>query len=228
MQSEMQLLKRYDSVLERIQTACLKSGRKTDDVKLLAVTKYALAQDIYTLLTNRKVPFIAESRLQESLIKWGQPPLSALKPIKFFIGQLQSNKIAKILTDFDIICSIDSLKLAQRINTQSEKLAKAATCLLQIKLTQKQTQGGVSMGEAAKLIADIRQQCPAVKLAGIMAIAPQTGDAEQLRPLFKEVKKFFDDNFEQDAYLSLGMSEDFEVAVQEGSNLPRIGSAIFG
>jgi len=223
----MQVLNNYDAVLKRINAACLRAGRNAADVKLLPVTKYARVEDIFTLLSNRDIFAVAESRLQDSLLKWGRPPLNTLKAKKIFIGQLQSNKTRKALENFDFIGSLSSLETAKRLDTQAAELGKAANCLLQIKLTGKQTQGGADMQDAAALIKAARKECPNVNLLGLMAIAPIVDDAEQLRPVFREVKKFFDDNFAPGSFLSLGMSGDFEVAVEEGSNLPRVGGIIF-
>ena len=221
------VLDNYDAVLKRINVACLRAGRSPADIRLLPVTKYARAEDIFTLLTNRDIFAAAESRLQDSLAKWNQPPLNALKVKKIFIGQLQSNKTQKVLENFDVIASLSSLDIAKRLDTQAAKLGKKANCLVQIKLTDRQTQSGADIQNAAALIKAARKDCANINLQGLMAIAPIVEDAEQLRPVFKEVKKFFDDNFAQGAYLSLGMSGDFEVAVEEGSNLPRVGGLIF-
>lgn len=227
MQIAGSVLNNYDSVLQRVKEACLRSGRNFNEVNILAVTKYALEEDIITLLTNRNVYAAAESRLQDSLKKWENPALASCKVKKFFIGHLQSNKTLKVLENFDVICSLDSFKLASRINEQCAKLGKKAQCLAQIKLTDKDTQGGVTLTEARGLIKDIRAACENINLKGIMAIAPVADNPQDLRPLFKEVRNFFDDNFTRNDYLSLGMTEDFEIAVEEGSTLPRIGSAIF-
>ena len=223
----MSVLNNYDAVLKRINAACLRAGRNPADIKLLPVTKYARIEDIFTLLSKRNVFAVAESRLQDSLLKWNQPPLNTIKAKKFFVGQLQSNKTQKVLENFDIIGSLSSLDAAKRLNAQAAKLGKAANCLVQIKLTDRQTQGGADIRSASALIKAMRKECANLNLQGLMAIAPIVDDAEQLRPLFKEVKKFFDDNFAQGAYLSLGMSGDFEVAVEEGGNLPRVGGLIF-
>ncbi|MDR0645775.1 MAG: YggS family pyridoxal phosphate-dependent enzyme [Elusimicrobiota bacterium] len=220
------VLANYDNVLERIKAASLKSGRDFEKINILAVTKYARSQDIATLLTHRNVFAVGESRVQDSLQKWNNAPLNAFKTKKFFIGQLQSNKTLKVLEKFDIICSLDNAKISARLNEQAEKLDKKANCLLQVKLTEKLTQGGADLDEAPALIKVIKEQNPNINLRGVMAIAP-IAPPQELRRLFKKVKNFFDNNFEKSDYLSLGMSEDYEVAVEEGSNLPRIGGAIF-
>ncbi len=219
------IVQKYDKVLQNIERARLKSGGKAEQINILVVTKYAKAEDIASLLGARAVFAVGESRLQDALEKWGKPPLSSFNTKKFFIGRLQSNKVGKALESFDFICSLDSFELARKINARAQK---QIPCLLQIKLTAKDTQGGCAIDQAQGLIEEIKKSCENIKLRGIMAIAPQTRDKEELRKLFREVKKIFDANFTQSDYLSLGMSEDYETAVEEGSNLPRIGSAIFG
>lgn len=227
MQIENRVLENFDAVVKKVERACLKSASKFSDINILTVTKYALVPDILTLLANRKISCVAESRLQDSIKKWSEPQIQDFKVKKFFIGQLQTNKAAKVLEYFDVICSLDSNHLASCINVQAGKLLKCPECLVQVKLTDRETQGGVDLKSAQGLITEVRNRYKNINLKGIMAIAPVADNPEDLRLLFKQVKQLFDDNFNHEDYLSLGMSHDFEVAVEEGSNLPRIGSAIF-
>lgn len=227
MHTERQVLKNFDEVTNRVHQACLLSGRDTNSVKILAVTKYADPKDILTLLAGRRIYAVAESRLQEGLAKWTQPDLARFQVKKFFIGHLQTNKAAKVLQYFDVICSLDSLKLAAVLDASAQKLGKRAQCLIQVKLTQKQAQGGISLQDAQQLIKEVRG-FKNIDLKGIMAIAPQQQDGQDIKNLFGQVKVLFDGNFGPDDYLSLGMSGDLEAAIAAGSNLPRIGSAIFG
>jgi len=139
---------------------------------------------------------------------------------------LQSNKIAKIINFFDFIDSVPDIKTARRIDALA---GKPVNCLAQIKLTERDTQGGASLKDAPALIAEIKA-LKNINPRGLMAIAPQTEDETILRPLFKAVKNIFDKEFggRPGTYLSLGMSGDLETAVEEGSTLPRVGSSIFG
>jgi pyridoxal phosphate enzyme (YggS family) len=221
------VLENYDAVVKRINAACLKAGRSPEEVKLLAVTKYARPRDILTLLSNRDIYAAGESRLQDALEKWRRPPLDVFGVKKFFIGRLQSNKIRKIAENFDVIASLCDAEHAARLEDAAAGLGRKARCLVQLKLTDKETQNGLPLARAEGFIRRIRADFKNISLLGLMAIAPDVTEAPVLRPLFKEVKIFFDLNFERGAYLSLGMSGDFEIAVEEGSNLPRIGGAIF-
>ncbi len=224
----MGLIENYDNALINIKQTLQKTGHNAQKPQILLVTKYANAQDIATLLAARKVQNIGESRLQDSLKKWSSPQLKDFGVTKFFIGHLQTNKAAKVLQNFDVICSLDSIKLAEVIDKQAAKTAKAAVCLVQVKLTDIDAQGGVSLDDAQALITEVKTKFKHINLKGIMAIAPIAAE-DILRPLFKRCKQIFDANFSQadGDYLSLGMSGDYITATQEGSNLPRLGSGIF-
>ena len=193
----------------------------------MVVTKYATVQQIADLMAGGGIDLIAESRLQESLEKWSSPLLRDYKVKKFFIGHLQTNKAAKVVENFDFICSLDSLRLAKAIDVQAKKLGRQANCLIQVKITDRTTQGGIPVEEAAEFIQAVKKDFKNITLKGLMTIAPDTQEEAVLRNGFKKVKNIFDAHFAKDDYLSMGMSGDYETAVSEGSNLPRIGSAVF-
>lgn len=220
------VLSNYDNVLKRAQAACLRGSRDFKGINILPVVKYAADKDVLDLLSNRPVRFVAESRLQQGIDRRAKPAFKNLGVKKFFIGALQSNKTRKIVENFDLICSLDSERIAVRIDEHASELGKQADCLIQVKLTNRQTQAGADLTDAPGLIKKIRSFSN-INLRGIMAIAPIADNPQDLRPLFKEVKTLFDAYFSGGDYLSLGMSDDFEVAIEEGSNLPRIGGAIF-
>ncbi len=226
MQAFLQPNLAYKALVKEVAEVCLAYGRNPKEVKILPVVKYAAIPQIADLLTDKSITFVAESRLQDSLKKWESAELRPYKVKKFFIGHLQKNKVAKILDFFDLICSLDSLNLAQFINQKAKEKTKIAHCLIQVKLTDKDTQGGASLEEAETLIQTINNTCPNIKLEGLMAIAPQAG-AEVIEQKFLTVKKLFDKYFKPSDVLSLGMSEDYKIAIKSGSNLVRIGSKIF-
>lgn len=216
----------YYKILQEVR-AIAKQRKAAEDIQVMVVTKYASAQQIAALMQGGKVDIIGESRLKESLEKWSSPLLKDYKPKKFFIGRVQTNKAAGIINNFDCICSLDSLHLAECLEKQALKAGKQVDCLIQIKLTDRQTQSGISPQQAESLIKAVRANYPHIKLKGIMAIAPNTQDENILRECFKKAKAVFDSNFSRGDYLSLGMSGDYKTAVEQGSNLPRIGSAVF-
>ena len=226
MQALLQPNLAYQALIKEVEEVCLSCGRNPKEVKILPVVKYATIAQIANLLTDKTVSCVAESRLQDSLKKWESAELKPYKVSKFFIGRLQKNKAAKVLDFFDMICSLDDLTLAQFVNQKAKEKAKIANCLVQIKLTDKETQSGVSLDGAGALIESIIKTCPNIKLQGIMAIAPQA-DEKIIEQKFLAAKQVFDKYFKPSNILSLGMSEDYKIAIRAGSNLLRIGSKIF-
>ena len=228
MMQPAKLIQNIRAVQTAISAACQRSNRNAADITLMAVTKYAQDEDVLTLLSTGQIEHIGESRVQQAFARWTKPDFAKHHVYKHFIGHLQKNKAAQAAALFDFIDSIDNIETAQMLDLHAQKLRKTIRVLVQIKLTHRSTQSGVSLEQAPVLVAQLRQLthlCP----CGYMAIAPQTTDMEQLRPLFKQVKIAFDRDFPADAprYLSLGMSNDFETAVEEGSTLPRVGSKLF-
>ena len=212
-----------------IEQACQQTGRPAQSVHLLAVTKYASDEDVLALLQTGQITHIGESRVQQACARWQTSSFAKFPVYKHFIGHLQKNKAAQAVQLFDFIDSIDDISTAQAVNTQAEKLGKKIYVMIQIKLTQRQSQSGLPLSEAPKLLTQLKALKNLIP-CGYMAIAPQTQSAESLRPLFAEIKKAFDQDFPltlTHRYLSLGMSNDFETAVEEGSTLPRIGSRLF-
>lgn len=226
MQALLQPALAYQALVKEVAEICLSYGRNPKEVKILPVVKYATVPQIANLLTDKSINYVAESRLQDSLKKWQSAELKPYKVKKFFIGRLQKNKAAKVLEYFDLICSLDSQTLAQFVNAKAKEQNKIANCLVQVKLTEKDTQGGVSLQGAGTLIETVLNTCPNIKLKGLMAIAPQASE-DIIEQKFLAVKKLFDKYFKPSDILSLGMSEDYKIAIKSGSNLIRIGSKIF-
>ena len=230
MNREEILLQNYNAVNYSLEAACKRAGRNPSEVTLLAVTKYAKDEDVLALLRKDLLTHIGESRVQDAWKRWKQnecfAPFTQVK--KHFIGHLQLNKAAKAAVLFDFIDSLDSLALAQALSKAAA--GKVLRVLVQVKLTARQTQSGLSLPQARALVAQLREmQLPALDVCGYMAIAPQGATQAQLRALFKPLCEAFKADFgaKAEKYLSLGMSEDFEVAIEEGSSLPRIGSKLF-
>lgn len=217
------------SVETALCAACRRAGRNANEVTLMAVTKYAADTDVLALLDTGRVRHIGESRVQQAVARWTSPRFAAYDTVKHFIGHLQRNKAAQAAKLFDFIDSIDDIRTAQALNEQALALNKVLHVMVQIKLTDKNTQSGVKLAEAPQLVRQL-QEFKQLRPCGYMAIAPQTDDPQTLRPLFKEVKTAFERDFPPalpQRYLSLGMSADFETAVEEGSTLPRVGSKLF-
>ena len=212
-----------------IDQACRHKGLNPQHVQLLAVTKYACDKDVLALLKTGQVHHIGESRIQQAVARWTNPSFAKYNVYKHFIGHLQKNKVVQAARLFDFIDSIDNFSTAQALDIQAQKLGKILYAMVQIKLTDKQTQSGICLSQAPVLLEKIRTLDNLVP-CGYMAIAPQTQDEELLRSLFKQVKMAFDRDFPphlKTRFLSLGMSNDFEIAVEEGSTLPRVGNKLF-
>ncbi|MFA6583375.1 MAG: YggS family pyridoxal phosphate-dependent enzyme [Elusimicrobiaceae bacterium] len=221
---------RYEEVASRARNACLRAGRDPQTVEIMVVTKYAGINSVAELAQSGLIRHIAESRIADAAAKWADPLLFPFsdKVTKHFIGRLQTNKAGKAVAFADSIDSIDSSRLAETVSRKAQEAGKTLPVLIQIKLTDRDTQGGLGEKEARDLAATAGR-LPNLKVNGYLAIAPIAGNPEDLRPLFRRVKQIFDADFPQKGgVLSLGMSGDFEIAVEEGSTLPRIGSAIFG
>ncbi|MCX7905572.1 MAG: YggS family pyridoxal phosphate-dependent enzyme [Elusimicrobiales bacterium] len=207
--------------------------KEVDSSKVMAVIKYASDSDIQRLLEDGRIKIIGENKIQDAIKRWGENG----KFIQFrqnislhFIGHLQKNKVKYAVKIFDYIDSLDSLELAQEINKKTDKKIPV---LIQLKINNRQSQYGIMPTEFDNFIKELTK-FPNISPAGIMAIGPITKNEEEIRKAFKIAKdifmKYFNfeknkDNFK--TYLSLGMSSDWKYAIEEGSNLIRLGSIIF-
>ena len=227
MSREEKLLQNYREVTDTLSAAAKKSGRNPSEVTLLAVTKYAQDNDVLFFLQRGLIKHIGESRLQQAKIRWENPVFAKFNTVKHFIGHLQKNKAAKVALLFDFVDSLDDIETARFLNDHVPT-GKVLRVLVQVKLTTRQTQSGLPLQEA-RLLAKELKQFAHLKVCGYMAIAAQGADEQELREQFATLKRAFDEDFSsaEERYLSLGMSEDFKIAVEEGSSLPRIGSRLF-
>lgn len=203
-----------------------------NNVRLVAVSKFhevSKVLDAYNV--GQKV--FGESRVQEFLVKYKQLP----KDIEWhFIGHLQRNKVKDIIPTNAIIESVDSQRLLDEILREAEKKQKRIRCFLQIYIASEETKYGLSLSDCEKIISSPRYaESPFIEIGGIMGMATNTDDKEKVRSEFKELKNIFDylksKYFSQKEYfsdISMGMSQDFELAIEEGSTNIRIGSLIFG
>ncbi len=205
----------------RIAQACERSHRSPDEVTLVAVTK-AVPADMIRDAYDCGIRHFAENRVQEAEAKLTQ--LSDLKPeiTWHMVGHLQSNKAKKALEIFDIIHSVDSLRLAEVLSKRAEKIVPV---LLQVNVSGEASKSGFSVAEVAAALDDI-SRLPNVRVVGLMTIAPLLVDPETARSVFRRLRELRDQLGLE--HLSMGMSNDFEVAVEEGATMVRIGRAIFG
>ncbi|MCL2144284.1 MAG: YggS family pyridoxal phosphate-dependent enzyme [Endomicrobia bacterium] len=206
------------------------SARKRN-VDIVAVTKTFSYQDALQAL-ECGIDHIGESKIQEALPKFEQLGGRLNGITKHFIGHLQSNKAKKAVENFDLIHSLDSLDLAKDISRHACNAGKTQNCLIEVKVSQEKTKTGIRPED----ISGFYSQCleiPGILIKGLMVITPLSGNPEDSRPYFKQIYNLFADiqkSFGKSGFsiLSMGMSDDYKIAVEEGSNMVRIGSAIFG
>ena len=203
--------------------------KQIGDVSLMAVSKTRTPEEINTAI-DAGVSDIGENKVQEIMDKY-----EAVKPVRWhMIGHLQTNKVKYIIDKVDLIHSVDSLKLAKEINKRAGQHEKVMDILIQINPADEESKFGVSLGEVRGLIEQILEECENVRIRGLMSVAPIAEDPNDVKVYFDGVKQRFDECSQIDhprldfKYLSMGMSHDFEVAIEAGSNVVRVGSAIFG
>ncbi|MEG0919606.1 MAG: YggS family pyridoxal phosphate-dependent enzyme [Anaerovoracaceae bacterium] len=209
----------------------IKEIKKTlrEGVLLVAVTKTHTPEEINVAIDGG-ITDIGENKVQEILDKY-----DLVKPVKWhLIGHLQTNKVKYIIDKVSMIHSVDSYKLAKEIQKRAKNAGITMDILIQVNSAEEESKFGVSLEETKNLINEILETCPNINIKGLMCIAPFESDTENVREYFEAVRKQYDEykNIEHPnlefKYLSMGMSHDYIVAMDEGSNLVRVGSAIFG
>lgn len=222
------LAQRLEEIKGRIKAAAEKSGREEKDVKLIAVTK-TYSSDIINEAIGLGVTDIGENKVQEILSKFDD-----VLPVKWhLIGHLQTNKVKYIIDKVSMIHSVDSLHLMDEINRQAEKHGVIMDILIQVNISGEESKFGISP-ERAESFLEHAAVLKNIKVRGLMTILPKNDNQMNNRLHFLNIRRLYldistkkYDNVCMD-YLSMGMSGDFEVAIMEGSNMVRIGSAIFG
>lgn len=218
-----------NKINEEIKLCAEKCGRKAEDVLLCAVSKTRTPEEI-NIAIDAGVTDIGENKVQEIMDKF-----DAVKPVKWhMIGHLQTNKVKYIIDKVSMIHSVDSYKLAAEINKRAAQHGLVMDILLQVNSAEEESKFGITTDETEKLIKEILDTCENIRIRGLMCIAPYADDPEDIKVYFEDVKKQYDEFGKIDhprldfKYLSMGMSHDFPVAIEAGSNLVRVGSAIFG
>ena len=223
------LIENYREVEANIVKACERSGRDPKEVTLIAVSKTKPLSDIEELASYGVMEF-GENKPQEMKEKIE----NVSKPVHFhLIGHLQTNKVKITVGKAVLIHSVDSLHLAEAIEKESAKRDLVTDVLIEVNMAEEETKFGLSSDETEALVREI-SKLPHVKIKGLMTIAPFVPDPEENRPVFKAMKELLldiksknIDNVDMDI-LSMGMTNDYIVAVEEGSTMVRVGTAIFG
>ena len=212
---------------DKIEETCKRSGRNSDEVKLIAVSKY-FSVDKISEAKNCGLTDFGENRAQELTLKYEKLGDAVTW---HFIGTLQKNKVKYAVKASELIHSVDSLKLAEEINNRAEKIDKLQNILLEVKTSEEETKTGLETEREIETLVGRCSELKNIKLIGLMTMAPLTEDAKIIRKSFRDLlnlKAKFNNKGYNLTELSMGMTSDFEIAIEEGATMIRIGSAIFG
>ena len=210
-----------DQVKGHITRACQRASRSPDEITIVAVTKMVDPSAIATAF-ELGIRHFGENRVQEAEAKIRQ--LSGLKPHPTWhmVGHLQTNKAKVAVAIFDIIHSVDSIRLAEVLSRRTQK---TLPILLEVNVAGEASKSGIPLADVPSALETV-SGLPNLEVQGLMTIAPLVADAEQVRPVFRQLRSLRD-SFGLE-HLSMGMTDDFEVAIEEGATMVRIGRAIFG
>ena len=208
-------------VEKRIAAACERAGRSPEDVTLIAVTKGVEPWAIEAA-HRAGIRHFGENRVQEAREKIERLSHLEPRPVWHMVGHLQTNKVKTAVMIFDIIHSVDSLRLAQAVSSHAEATFPV---LIEVNVSAEETKGGLSVAEVSQAVEEIAR-LPRLEIKGLMTIAPLVEDPEEVRSIFRGLRELKDSLGLR--HLSMGMTDDFPVAIEEGATMVRIGRAIFG
>ncbi len=216
-------------VYQQIEESARKSYKSKEDIRLVAVTKYAGIEQIEELV-RFGVTEIGENKVQEALPKIES--LSDMNITWHFVGHLQSNKVKYVIDHISLYQSLDRISLAKELNKRAQKKNRKINALVQVNIGEEEQKHGLSIEEVESFVDLVLNECNYLNIQGLMTMPPYTPDPEDNRALFNRMKQLFDllsDKFghEYFQYLSMGMSHDFQVAIEEGANMVRIGRVLF-
>ncbi len=230
MDDKLDFIKRnLDSVMERIEKAAQRSGRNARDIKLIAVTKTVEPEKILKII-DEGILDLGENRVQELT---GKYDIIDRKCNWHLIGHLQTNKVKYIIDKVKLIHSVDRLELAQEINKRAQSHGITVDVLVQVNVSGEESKFGVALEEAREMVEKM-SAFSNIRIRGFMTMAPFAENPESIRYVFSKLRDFSIDIRKENLdnnnmdILSMGMSNDFEVAIEEGSNMVRIGTALFG
>ncbi|MBI4376459.1 MAG: YggS family pyridoxal phosphate-dependent enzyme [Elusimicrobia bacterium] len=222
------ILDNINKIRYRIRSAAERRGLDPEGIGIVAVIKYAEPAQIRELVEIGLIGSVGESRVQQALAHRKELGPLAGRVQWRMIGHLQTNKAGQAMELFDSVDSLDNLRLAQALDRRAAELGRRSKTLVQVKLTEKETQSGVRPEHLEEFLAALSRHAH-LEVGGLMAIAPMLESVEDVRPYFRSMKQIFDRFFagREEAQLSMGMSRDFELAVEEGATLVRIGTSLF-
>jgi hypothetical protein len=224
------LKENYELVKENIKTSCEKAGRDVSEVTLISVSKTKPLSDIEELLQTTDALDFGENKVQELVDKYE----NISRPVNWhMIGHLQTNKVKYIVDKACLIHSVDSLNLAKTIEKEAAKRNVIANILIEVNVAGEETKFGISCDEVLPLIMDIKDM-EHIRVKGLMTIAPFVDNPEEnrvhfrkLRDLSLDIQSKSIDNIDM-SVLSMGMTNDYQIAVEEGATIVRVGTGIFG
>lgn len=224
-----QIKENVHQIWNNIRKACEKSGQSSENITLVAVSKTVEADTMNAAIQSGLTAF-GENRVQEIRRKYDSVEKG---PAWHLIGHLQTNKVKYIIDKVDMIQSVDSVRLAKEISKRAVQVGRIVEILIQINVAEEAQKFGISSDQLPSLLNEI-SSLPGIIVKGLMLIAPYSDDPETVRPFFRKMKDIFDstakekyDNVDM-TYLSMGMTGDYQVAIEEGANMVRIGSGVFG
>lgn len=226
--NEMTIAERLASIEARIAAACKRAGRSRDDVQLIAVSKTHPPEAVNEAAHAGQLIF-GENKVQEAHAKI---PECSGRLSWHLVGHLQRNKAAPAVEMFDLIHSVDSLRLLEAINRAADESGKTQKVLLEVNVSGEGTKFGLKPEEVPDVLRQADNNFSRVEICGLMTMPPPFEDLEKVRPFFCQLRELRDGWEKQTGatlpQLSMGMSHDFEIAIEEGANWVRVGTAIFG
>lgn len=221
------LAARYHRILDRVAESARKVGRSPESIALVAISKnveQARIQEAYEL----GIRDFGESRVQEATPK--QSAFSNLPLRWHFIGHLQTNKVKRVVGDFLLIHSVDSFKLAEALNREAETLGLVQAILLQVNVSGESSKFGLTPQETPAAVDRIARELSGLRVTGLMTMAPHSANPEAARPFFRRLRQLHEQVSLSHPleHLSMGMTQDYPVAVEEGATLIRVGTGLFG
>lgn len=220
----------FSYINERIAVAAKKSGRRAEDITLLAATK-TVPVEVINYAFEKGLSHMGENRVQEYFEKL--PLLNAPIEKRHFIGHLQTNKVAKLVGTVSMIQSVSSEKLAKEISKRSEEKGIVTPVLLEVNIGEEESKTGADPKEML-VLAEKCSQLKGIKVEGLMAIPPICDETDKMREIFSNIYRLFIDIRDKKldnimmTTLSMGMSSDYELAIEEGATMVRVGSSLFG
>lgn len=224
-----ELENRWENIQQRINRACHRVGRDPNDVHVVAVTKYVDLDETSRVL-DLGLDHIGESRVQDALPKWES---LGHRGTWHFIGHLQRNKVKEVVGRFTYLHSLDRYSLAQEMDRRCQQQGETIRCFIQVNVSGEESKYGISSLELEDFAREMAN-FPTIEIVGLMTMAPIVDQPDEVRPVFRELKRLQEKIQRLDQprlrvpHLSMGMSQDFEIAIEEGATWIRLGSVLVG